>query len=1150
MARGFVKQEHGEFVARGLRWGFDIGLRQGCLKGRRVFSNYSSATTARASVSAAIQSRVAANRTVCLGSWQIASPHLRDTFTDYFCFPMGAVGKPHEPSVMRPTSDHTKTGLNAADIDPILKHSLDTYREAAHLLKRGAFMYVSDVADAFMLIPLAPWLWPFFLFRWFGHDDTSDALYLYCHLFGDFGTKGLPGTFKIFLVDVVIQTARSECIMSIPIIVYVDDCGGIGADCEQTRLEFKAFQSWTTAVVGVHWKESKDRDCAIPQLYIGFWWNSVDLTRTLEEKKVLRYLDVIADAAGSASLTLRDRQSLAGKIQRAILTFPPGAACLLVNCYLLMSGLTLPWHKRRTTKAEREDYAFVHDLLRFNAGKGYYSYDGFAQGPTVLSDASKSKAFSGGGWVSCDGTYDFFKYGTSAARKPIDYLEGDVVVRACKSEGHKWHMQLVDFGVDNMAFERSAEKGRSRAPRLNELCKALFYLQVRHTFILQMFWLSTHDNFLADHLSRDRHEEFLQEVPSAGLLRPGAVPQPVAGAGRVVALDEASAMRGLRQLLTGCSSNSLRDGPGRGHGVRGDAQLLSVHYDTVSLFDGLPPELEERVDEVLDFRLAPNSRRKVLTALKRWRAVCDERGWPALILSGDPSRGGRMATWVTQMVDDTDLTFASISTYVWGMRTWHVLQHQADPAMGVMHWKEFMSGVAVMTAVPGEPRKELPFEVMCDMLRMLQKSDSFKDKQLRLMLLTLLFTFSRTECPCPKTWNGADNFDPKRHWTVADFKLCVDRSTGRYVLWVRFKGIKQDPRIERPSAKGNSDAPFPPSKDGFGNDWVPIGDVPDTMFSIAEAYKAVVQAMGRSLADDECMFWNRDKSKPYTYQCLKTDLYEALQAVGADTNYGPHGIRVLGYNRSKLFNGVDITVAHGGWFSEGHERYERFAKHRTFSIPANMVEECSVFVSGERPVSLARGTRGSGVLPVPEEMAEEAEDGSHSSDEDGPSTGFRRVDPPGYCREERVPLSGKRYPVWRGPDGAVFKSRAEAWRHFTSYCGHASDSDSDADPMGTPVSPSPQAARSGAGSLRSRLAAIRASRSREVARIAVIDTPPPPAAPGPAPDPTAVREPPLQRRFDFVDLDPTQCGNPACRVPSVNGRHAGPCVFPAPPPRR
>ena len=92
--------------------------------------------------------------------------------------------------------------------------------------------------------------------------------------------------------------------------------------------------------------------------------------------------------------------------------------------------------------------------------------------------------------------------------------------------------------------------------------------------------------------------------------------------------------------------------------------------------------------------------------------------------------------------------------------------------------------------------------------------------------------------------------------------------------------------------------------------------------------------------------------------------------------------------------------------------------------------------------------------------------------------------------------------------------------------------------------------RSGAGSLRSRLAAIRASRSREVARIAVIDTPPPPAAPGPAPDPTAVREPPLQRRFDFVDLDPTQCGNPACRVPSVNGRHAGPCVFPAPPPRR
>ena len=34
-------------------------------------------------------------------------------------------------------------------------------------------------------------------------------------------------------------------------------------------------------------------------------------------------------------------------------------------------GLTLPWQRWRTSKAERSDlYLFVHDVLRFNVGKG------------------------------------------------------------------------------------------------------------------------------------------------------------------------------------------------------------------------------------------------------------------------------------------------------------------------------------------------------------------------------------------------------------------------------------------------------------------------------------------------------------------------------------------------------------------------------------------------------------------------------------------------------------------------------------------------------------------------------------------------------------------------------------------------------------
>jgi len=128
----------------------------------------------------------------------------------------------------------------------------------------------------------------------------------------------------------------------------------------------KLFQSWSSLICGIVWKRSKDKEAACPQLYIGFWWDSRLLTRTLDEKKLVKYLNALLVAASARSLTLKERQSLAGWMQRAIMTFPPGAACLLVNCYQMMAGLLWPWQQRRTTRGERQDYRFVHDLLELN----------------------------------------------------------------------------------------------------------------------------------------------------------------------------------------------------------------------------------------------------------------------------------------------------------------------------------------------------------------------------------------------------------------------------------------------------------------------------------------------------------------------------------------------------------------------------------------------------------------------------------------------------------------------------------------------------------------------------------------------------------------------------------------------------------------
>ena len=1032
MSRGYVKDVYGKFVEDGLTNGFTLGVDRSRLHGRRVFRNYKSAYEDVPSLTSSILERVSKGKTLALGAWDAVKAELDLLFADYYVFPMGSVPKPHQPEVRRATSDHTKTGFNAATVMGILGHSLDTYKQVAWLLKKDYFMYVSDVSDAFMIIPLAPWLWIFFLFRWFAEQGGKVEI-TYAHIFGDFGTRGLPGTFRIFLVEVVVQMARSEFVLTLPLLIYVDDVAIPGQRREQVRLEMKNFQAWSALYCGLAWKVLKDKSEAQNQLYIGFWWNSKYFTRTLDEVKINAYLDELAAAGSAAILTLRERQSLAGKMQRIIMTLPPGAACLLVNCYVMMARLSLPWHARRTTRAERDDYLFVKELLTLNLGRGYYSYDGFKQGPEGQSDASKSRAYSGGGYLFSDGVADYFQYGSSASRHSINVLEGDVVLRACMRRGHRWFEMLIPFGIDNRGFQLAAAKGRSSVPTFNAILRGLFATQTRYSFILQPYWLSTTDNWLADCLSRNKIELFLRDLEASGFLDvPFASFEFFQDVGRVVTMElyhERDAMAALRQLLDTYSSNNLKDGPNRGHGIGGDAQLISISYPYSTIYQGLPPEFERRVDEIMDTRLAPGSKSKMMTGFNRWQAFAEARGWSPLIKTGFEDRGGRLIAWVTSMVDETELVYSSISTYVWGVATWHVLQHQADPRFGLMHWREFMSGVAVLTAVPAEPRQMVPLETLRSLLEDLDDTD-FRQAQLGLVLIVLLFTFSRTECPCPKAWTGPQVFDQSVHWTDSDFKLVL--TSGQYVLWVRFKGIKQDKRMERPSARTKESwLPFDDEVDGFGHDWVPLGDVDDDLFSVRRWYMAFVRALGKSRSPDEPMFLAADKERPYTYSCLMTDFRHWLGRVGGDVKLGPHGLRVLGYNLSLRGNGEDLTGAHGGWLSSAHSRYARFERSDVLGVTAGMLGVPSLFEDAPREIARARSVRHPVVPALPVDGGDAASDDADVESEGEPDG--RQLLPPGYSEQWRVSRpSGRRYPVYVGPSGVTLHSRVQAWAEYHS----------------------------------------------------------------------------------------------------------------------
>lgn len=939
-------------IQLGLDEGFSFGIDESLISGVHVRPNYASADEHRELVDKALCKRLAAGKTMHLGKlvkgWR---SHVVSAVGPTFkCFSLGAVLKKLEIAA-RPISDHTASGLNDAVNIAWLAYSCRSHAAFKRMFKPGFWAAISDIADAFLILPLKPTLWKYFMFRWYGQtEETKHEMHLYVHLFADFGCAGVPAIFDVFM-RVVIGMARHAGALTLPHAIHVDDMAIAGANEDNVNHEQLGFADYVEGV-GVYIKRPKLLLAAQSQVFIGFHWNSITRALELPEAKLHEYLDALVAFAGQSSATRKQAESLGGKLLRGILTLPPGANCLLANLWAFTRGLNTPGARRRTTKALVADLMDVKDLLQANEGKGYFAYDAFPRATQVFSDASASRKKAAGGYVSACGRYRWQPYGVSAARKPIDYLEGDWVTTAAEDIAPLNKGCLIPFGIDNSSFQLSAKKGWSRAQRLQVLVRRLFHIAIDNQCVFEYEWLSSFENLFADLLSRDGEVEFLAIIEASGFIaapnedlwahvtlrrhpETGKVKrfiEPIKDDPDTTSLEPD--MSALNQASWEYPSNPDTDGaPGGGF-----SRKMTVHYPPASLFEGLPEDECEEIDRILNSRYKDSSHRSINMMLSKWdecRAQYARKHgvtWDRLIHAGDPQRGAKSAVFLKYLMADTSLVWASIENILWSFAKWHELKREADPLISVLGWEHLTKGVMVLTAVPREPRAELPLDVLRRALQAVDTSVFWEVQSAFLQLLTF-FTFVRSETPLPKTYeSGQQPFDAAQHWQVRDITFGSDPELH---LKARLKDIKQATAADRP---------------GGSDDWIYLGLVPEDyeggIWSLARWYRLLMAFYPEGRPDPTAPFFlDREQARWYTYNNALTDA-RRLWVRGTKSvewnDYGLHGLRVLGYNRAVEGVGELLTACHGRWALDkasgpAHRQYRRFTMAQILLIPFAML---------------------------------------------------------------------------------------------------------------------------------------------------------------------------------------------------------------------
>ena len=388
-----------------------------------------------------------------------------------------------------------------------------TLKDAISLVQevgQGAWMVKGDIKSAFRIVPLHKSHHHLMGFKWRNnyYYDTCLAMGLAesCRIF-ETVSDGLAYIFKTqFGVQRIVKILDDFC--------FIDPTFHLNA------FSLKVFKS-VTALCGIPiaWDKTSDE----PSNCLVFYGAEIDsnaMQVALPEDKLQRYSALVASTINASHISVRELQSLVGKLQYATCVVTAGNAFLHRLRALIPHPAKPFWRLRLTTQAKKDLKVWQEFLQNYNG------LTIIRQTPIVpsnalnmLSDASDLgyAAVYGSEWIMGEWPSQWKAF-------PIAVRELYPIMLIVSIFGEKLKNSCVLFHCDNKAIVAIINKQSSRDAKIMSLLRPLILALLVNNIKFKAVYITSADNNIVDSISRLQVTDSFLSIHGLRL-RPYPVPE-------------------------------------------------------------------------------------------------------------------------------------------------------------------------------------------------------------------------------------------------------------------------------------------------------------------------------------------------------------------------------------------------------------------------------------------------------------------------------------------------------------------------------------------------------------------------------------------------------------------------------------------------